>query len=107
VLDRLRAGEVLVGEGIELAEAFAAALRERRGDLWDDWIRRAEVSRVPILRSLARGLRQDEAAVRAAFTSPWSNGQVGGHVNRLRLVKRAGYGRAGFDLLKARLLQAA
>jgi transposase len=106
-LDRLRAGDAIVGEGIELAEAFAAALRERRDDAWGDWLRRAEASRVGVLRSMARGLRQDEAAVRAAFTSPWSNGPVEGHVNRLKLVKRAGYGRAGFDLLRARLLQAA
>ena len=54
VLERLRTGDALAGEGIGLAEAFAAALRGRRGDAWDDWIRRAEQSRVPVLRSLAR-----------------------------------------------------
>jgi transposase len=107
VLDRLRAGDVIVGDAIELAEAFAAALRERRGKTWDDWLRRAEESRVPVVRAFARGLRQDEAAVRAAFIFSWSNGPVEGHVNRLKLVKRAGYGRAGFELLRARLLQAA
>ena len=107
VLDRLRAGDALAGDAIELAEAFAAALRQRRGDAWDDWLSRAERSSVPGMRSFARGLRLDEAAVRAAFSSPWSNGQVEGQVNRLKLVKRAGYGRAGFDLLRARLLNAA
>jgi len=105
-LDRLRTGDELVGEAIELAEAFAAALRRQQGDALDDWLRRAEASCVPVVRSLVRGLRQDEAAVRAAFSSPWSNGQVEGHVNRLKLAKRAGYGRAGFDLLRARVLQA-
>ena len=106
-LDRLRAGDATAGAGIELAEAFAAALRGRRDDAWGDWLRRPEASRVGVVRSMARGVRQDEAAVCAAFASPWSNGPVEGHVNRLKMVKRAGYGRAGFDLLRARLLRAA
>jgi transposase len=59
------------------------------------------------LRSFAEGLRQDEAAVRAALTLPWSSGPVEGHVTRLKLVKRQGYGRAKLDLLRARLLRAA
>jgi len=107
VLDRLRTGDALAGEGIGLAEAFAAALREQSGDTWDDWLSRAERSCVPGLRTFARGLRLDEAAVRAAFTSPWSNGQVEGQVNRLKLTKRAMFGRASFDLLKARALHPA
>jgi transposase len=39
-------------------------------------------------------------------TPPWSNGPVAGAVDRLKLLKRAGYGRAGFDLLPARVLHA-
>ncbi|BDA83971.1 hypothetical protein Sa4125_15130 [Aureimonas sp. SA4125] len=46
------------------------------------------------------------AAVRAAVTEPWSNGQTEGHVNRLKLVKRQMYGRAKLDLLEARLIGA-
>ena len=53
------------------------------------------------------GLRQDEAAVRAAIAEPWSNGQVEGQVNRLKLIKRSMYGRAKFDLLRQRVLHAA
>lgn len=56
------------------------------------------------LAGLARGLRQDEAAVKAALSSEWSNGQVEGQVNRLKFLKRSMYGSAGFDLLKARVL---
>ena len=44
---------------------------------------------------MAAGLRQDEAAVRAALTTPWSNGPVEGQVNRLKVIKRQMYGRAG------------
>ncbi len=59
------------------------------------------------LRGFAAGLRQDEQAVRASLLLPWSSGQVEGQVSRLKLIKRQGYGRAGLDLLRARLIRAA
>jgi transposase len=49
---------------------------------------------------------QDEAAVRAALSLEWSDGQVEGRVNRPKLLRRQMYGRAGFDLLRRRFLQA-
>ncbi len=59
------------------------------------------------MQGFAAGLCQDERAVRAALTLPWSSGQVEGQVTRLKLVKRQGYGRAKLDLLRARLVRAA
>jgi transposase len=53
-------------------------------------------------RNFAKGLRRDERAVRAAMKVEWSNGQTEGQVNRLKLLKRQMYGRAKFDLLRAR-----
>jgi transposase len=61
---------------------------------------------VPELRTFARGLRPDEPAVRAGIGLPWSNGPVEGRVNRLKVIKRSMYGRARFDLLRARVLAA-
>ena len=52
----------------------------------------------------AAGLKADLSAVRAAFNSPWSSGQVEGQINRLKMLKRARYGRAGIALLRARML---
>ncbi len=52
------------------------------------------------------GFEKDLPAVRAGLTESWSNGPVEGFVNKLKLVKRQGYGRAGFDLLRARVLAA-
>ncbi len=40
-------------------------------------------------------------------TQPWSSGQAKGQVNRLKLLKRQSYGRAGFNLLRRRVLMAA
>lgn len=56
------------------------------------------------LQSFADGLMKDEAAVRAAMTYEWSNGQVEGKVNKLEMIKRTMFGRAGFGLLRARVL---
>jgi transposase len=61
----------------------------------------------PSRRSRPAGLEQDGAAVRAALTTPWSNGQAEGQITRLKLVKRQMYGRARFDLLRRRVLLAA
>ena len=79
-------------------------MRNRSGPGLDEWLGRAAA--IPALRSFAAGLRRDEAAVRAGLTLPWSNGPVEGAVNRLKLIKRSGYGRSGFDLLRARVLHA-
>ena len=98
------AGEI--GQAIEPAGRFAGLIRGRLSGELTDWLARAEASSVAGLRSFARSPRLDEAAVRAGMTVEWSNGQVEGQVNRLKLIKRMMYGRAGFDLLKARVLHA-
>jgi len=89
----------------ELARTFASIVREQRASELDGWITRAREAGMPReLRSFARGLLKDEAAVRAALGLPWSNGQVEGQVNRLKLIKRMMYGRGGFELLRRRVL---
>lgn len=90
-----------------LAREFHDLARHRRGDALDDWIARASDHAVPReLRVFAQGLKSDYLAVKAAFTTDWSNGQVEGQVNRLKLIKRQMYGRAKFDLLRKRVLYA-
>jgi len=88
----------------DLALRFGALVRARSADALTPWLADAGNSE---LRGFAAGLRQDEQAVRAALTLPWSSGQVEGQVTRLKLVKRQGYGRAKLDLLRARLVRAA
>jgi transposase len=88
----------------KLGRGFVELLRERKADALDGWLRDALQSAVVELNTFARGLQRDEAAVRHALALPWSNGQVEGQVNRLKLVKRQMYGRAKFDLLRLRVL---
>ena len=47
-----------------------------------------------------------KAAVSAAITSAWSNGQTEGQITKLKLVKRMMYGRGKLDLLEARVIGA-
>ena len=70
----------------------------------DAWLAEARRSHIPELVSFVRGVRRDYAAVAAALTSPHSQGQVEGHVNRIKMLKRQMYGRASFDLLRRRVL---
>jgi transposase len=106
-LDRLRAGAVELREGLDLAAEFAALLRKVGTGCVADWLQAAERSGCRELRLFAAGVRQDESAVTAAVTEQWSNGPVEGQVNRLKTIKRQMYGRAGFDLLRARVRRAA
>ena len=62
---------------------------------------------MPELAHLARGLQREQAAVQAALTLPYSNGQIEGQITKLKLLKRQGYGRAKLDLLRQRMLHAA
>jgi len=56
------------------------------------------------MQRLAKTIRQDLEAVRNAMSEPWSNGQTEGQINRLKTLKRAMYGRAGVELLRARMM---
>jgi len=82
---------------------FQTMIRKKAGDRLDAWINRA---RTGLLASFANGVVKDRAAVAAAITNIWSNGQTEGQITRLKLIKRQMYGRAKLDLLEARLVGA-
>ena len=79
-------------------------LCHRRGEHLEAWASPAEASEVSELRSFAKGLRKDWAAVAAGVTLPYSSGTVEGHVNRVKMLKRQMHGRAKPDLLRKRVL---
>ena len=87
-----------------LAKSFFEMIRKRDGSPWPAWLQMA--LRSPLV-SFARRLQRDEKAVTEALRLPWSNGMVEGQIHRLKLIKRQMYGRAGFDLLRLRVLQRA
>jgi len=83
---------------------FVQMLREHRGEALEPWLDEVAASRLPALKRFARKLRQDLEAIHNALRMSWSQGQVEGQVNRLKLLKRQMYGRANFDLLRKRVL---
>lgn len=96
--------EPRVATGHTLAQRFLEMVRQRNETTLDGWLKDCLIRGIQELANFAVGLQQDEAAVRAARTLPWSTGQVEGHMTRLKLVKRQMYGRANFDLLRQRVL---
>jgi transposase len=96
-----------IREARQLAEDFGQLVRQRDRPALPAWLERAEASSQPEVRSFVMGLRRDQAAVEAALSSVWSNGQTEGQVNRLKCLKRQMYGRAKLDLLRKRFLRAA
>jgi transposase len=106
-LDAIRARSDELAAALDLADGFADLIRKRSRETLGEWLARGESCSDPDLRRFAEGIRRDEAAVHAAVTVTWSNGPVEGHVNRLKTIKRQMYGRAGFVLLRARVLNAA
>ena len=84
-----------------LLDRFRTMVAAKKTDDLTPWLRDAVDSE---LASFASGVRDDEAAVRAAIVEPWSNGQTEGQVTKLKLVKRQMYGRGKIDLLRARVV---
>src|SRR5207249_6367031 len=90
----------------DLVQQFAQMVRNRTGELLDAWLAQVNQSRIPELQSFAAGVEKDKEAVRAGLTWWINNGMVEGHVTKLKLIKRTMYGRAGFGLLRQRVLHA-
>ena len=84
-----------------LSKEFFRIVRDRDLNAWPQWL---EAASNTSLSSFATSLMHDRDAVQAALSLPWSNGPVEGQVHRLKLIKRQMYGRAGFDLLRLRVL---
>jgi transposase len=103
-LGAIRSASPELSAALDLADEFSALIRKQSTGTLKEWLSRAEVSPCPEVRTFAEGIRRDESAVDAAVTTQWSNGPVEGHVNRLKTIKRQMYGRAGFALLKSRVV---
>ncbi|HEX4207018.1 MAG TPA: ISL3 family transposase [Ktedonobacteraceae bacterium] len=88
----------------QLAQDFLVMMRKLEGDRLDAWLTQVHESQLPELESFAHGVERDKAAVQAGLTLPINNGQVEGQVTRIKLIKRMMYGKAGFALLRQRVL---
>jgi len=87
--------------------SFGKMMAQRRGQELPAWLEAVEADDLPELRSFAVGIRRDLAAVINGLTLEHSSGAVEGNITRVKRLKRDGYGRAKFDLLRAQILIAA
>jgi transposase len=79
-------------------------LRGRRAAKLTSWFECAMGSDFHGVAQFAKTLSHDTQAVELAIQTPWRNGPLESHINRLKAIKRQTYVRAGFHLLRARLL---
>lgn len=88
----------------QLALEFYRILKTKNKSQLSSWFTRVNENGSAELRRVAAGMEADAAAICEAISSRWSNGVVEGHVNRLKMLKRQMYGRAGFELLRRRVM---
>ena len=93
-----------LADGIAVAKRLNLLLRKKSGETLATVL---DAAADTALRDFAASLRRDFAAVQAALDLPWTTSPAEGQINRLKMLKRTMYGRAGFDLLRARVLHAA
>jgi transposase len=93
--------DALAGHVTAFAEMMTA--RTGRRDL-EAWLAAVEADGQAGLRSLAAGIRHDQQAVTNGLTLRWNSGRVEGTVNKIKMIKRQMYGRAGFELLRKRVI---
>jgi transposase len=90
----------------DLVQDFLSMVHKREGHRLDTWLEQVESSDLSELQSFATGVERDKAAVQAGLTWWINNGVVEGSVTKVKLIKRQMYGRAGFALLRQRVLHA-
>jgi transposase len=102
----LRQGSVTMETTYQVVQAFLQMVRRLQGERLEAWLEQARASQIPELVSFVGGVERDKGAVIAGLTRPESNAITEGHVNKLKMIKRQMFGRAGFPLLRQRVLHA-
>lgn len=101
---KLMESSPLLNQSAGLVQTFLTLLRTRDLPGFHRWEPSVRGSHIHEFQSFLNGIERDRAAVEAAFRYEFSNGQTEGQVNRLKVIKRQGFGRAKFDLLRQRVL---
>jgi len=107
LIERICHTDADLQELYQLGQDFVQMVKQRQARRLDPWLAQAHQSSSVELRGFASGIKRDYAAVKAALSLPWNQGQVEGQITRLKFLKRQMYGRAHFDLLRSRVLRRA
>jgi transposase len=106
-LDRITELDETLAQARALTHGFLHLMRSHSSEGLESWLKDVRASRIREFLTFARSVERDKAAIVAGLTLPYSTGPVEGHINRLKLIKREAYGRAGLSYLQHRLLPAA
>ena len=101
---RLLAEVPALADAVAVAKRLNLLLRRKGGENLGELIEDAAGTQ---LAEFAAGLKRDLAAVQASLDTPWTTSPAEGQIDRIKTIKRSMYGRAGFPLLRARVLNAA
>jgi transposase len=102
-LERMLNASPVVRTAYNFAQAFLRMVHNRDTKALRPWLKAVIEYNIQELAGLVKSLKQDFNDVYAAPALPWSNGQVEGQVNQLKMIKRQMYGWAGFELLCVRV----
>jgi transposase len=97
----IETGVAILVEARQIILEFQGIIRRKALADLDAWLPKARAS---LVAAFANGVSKDRAAIEAAITLPWSNGQTEGQICKLKLVKRQMYGRGNLDLLQPRVM---
>ena len=103
-LELLKQRQPEIIQAVQQIREFRKILKNGTEDEYEDWKKKIKAEGAAEMKTFVFRLEKDEESVKGAIISEWSNGQVEGQVNRLKLIKRQMYGRASFEVLKARVL---
>jgi transposase len=106
-LEQITQMDALLAQARELTHGFLQLIRHHSGEGLDTWLKDVRTSGIREFLTFARSVERDKPAILAGLTLPYSTGPVEGHINRLKLIKRQAYGRAGLSYLQHRFLPAA
>lgn len=104
LIDKIIESNQLLQNLREIMVSFKSLLKSEIPKLLDEWMESALLYKISNINSFVKGLKSDIDAVRNVIAHPWSNGFVEGNVNRLKTKKREMYGRAGFQLLRRKVV---
>jgi len=106
-LAQMQERSAAIATAYTLMQDFVHMVRTQTSSAFAPWLEAVAQSDLPSFQTFAEGLKQDEPAILAALTLPWSNGSLEGFVNKIKTLKRQMYGRAAFPMLRQRVLLAA
>ena len=94
----------LIAELYDVIRDFYRIINSKREDRLEEWLKKLERFNIAELQTYVNGVRKYLDTVKNGIKYEYNNGLAEGSVNKIKVIKRAMYGRNSFQLLKAKVL---